>query len=1203
MDGAETEVLREQETATPDVLGLLRLASNDLAGFLAAHLPGLHDNWWETQVLNRLSFQQQRRANEQGYERLEHLDFAALLRVLDQNWFELSSRLSLSREARTWVKELQAVRNRWAHLPAEGLPASDVYRDVDTLARLLNLVEAGQSTMEHVKAARAAAAAALTPSTSHAQVPTLTEVTAEGVASEPIMFSVGELVTLRSSPSEPLAVLEVLAGGTERRYKVFGSGSVATFYESQLQAHNEISQKTVAARSLRTHLTSLQLRSPATTHLLSMRTGRVNFVPYQYRPVLKLLRSDRPRLLIADEVGVGKTIEAGLILQELRARMDLESVLVLCPKPLVAERKWEAELKRFDEQFTALDGPMLRHCLRETELDGAWPEPYANAIVPFSLFDSDLLFGKQVRGRQQTGLLDLDPPPRFDLVIVDEAHHIRNPDTYLHEAVRYFCDNAQAVLLLTATPVQLGSEDLYTLLNVLRPDLVVDHASFHQMAAPNPHLNTAVQHLRAADKNWQRNALDSLDQAASTEWGRLFVRESPDFQQAYDQLTDDRLEDADRVSLIRTLEELYTFSPLVNRTRRRDIGEFTTRKPETVTVEYTSAQREVHDRLLDLIARILERKHGRQNVEFMMTTVQRQAASCLYGLVPFLDEMLVGRLDNFEILDAADGESDLGVDLIDEMRGEVEALLELARDLDPHDPKVEAFKHVLREKRERGNNKALVFSTFRHTLAYLAEHTESTGLRYGVVHGGVPDVERAELRRRFALPRDDFEALDVLLSSEVGCEGLDFQFCDLLVNYDLPWNPMRIEQRIGRIDRYGQLSESIAIINFVTAGTIDASIYERCLWRIGVFHHAVGGSEEILGEVTRELQGIATRFNLSPDDREARLQQLADNAVRQVQEEQALEAKQAELFGLRLPGQGWREDIEEASSRWLSPVAMQELVVTYLTDRVGEGEHLLGDKALKTLRLNKEARQRLLEDHKSHPQAKDALGRVWERWLKGGQPTLSITFEQEAAVENPAAMHLSPLHPLVRQAAASYVVREPVETSLIVNRTDLPAGEHHFAIYRWRHEGLKPDETLVPVADDSNVEAALLDVLLHAKDAVNTTPPDKVARDALEARHHRRWSDSRANHLAEHNELIEHRKQSLTASHRARCGVIEDQIARATNTKILRMKEGELVRAQADFTQRIKALEQATEAGDILAEPIVWGTLVIEGTVHGELPR
>ena len=377
-----------------------------------------------------------------------------------------------------------------------------------------------------------------------------------------------------------------------------------------------------------------------------MRLGRVHFVPYQYRPVLKFVRADRPRLLIADEVGVGKTIEAGLIIKELRARTDITSVLIICPKALVAERKWHTEMKRFDEHFTALDGPLLRHCLRETHLDGEWPAQYANAILPFSLFDSDLLFGRGSRGKAQgEGLLALDPPPSFDLVIVDEAHHIRNTETFLHQGVRYFCDNAQAVILLTATPVQLGSDDLFTLLHVLRPDLVIDRPSFEQMAEPNPYINEAIRHCRTARPGWQNEALARLDDAVQTEWGRLFLRESPAFQGVYDRLREGTLDDADRVGLTRAIEELYTFSPLINRTRRRDIGEFTTRKPQTVTVEFTANQKRLHDGLLAVIARILAHCHGDRNTKFMMTTIRRQAASCLYGLAPLLSDMLSGKLD------------------------------------------------------------------------------------------------------------------------------------------------------------------------------------------------------------------------------------------------------------------------------------------------------------------------------------------------------------------------------------------------------------------------------------------------------------------------------------------------------------------------------------------------------------------------------
>ena len=155
-----------------------------------------------------------------------------------------------------------------------------------------------------------------------------------------------------------------------------------------------------------------------------------------------------------------------------------------------------------------------------------------------------------------------------------------------------------------------------------------------------------------------------------------------------------------------------------------------------------------------------------------------------------------------------------------------------------------------------------------------------------MIHGGTPDEERVELRSRFEKPREDSDSLDVLLFSEIGCEGLDYQFCDCIVNYDLPWNPMRVEQRIGRIDRVGQTSESVAIVNLITPGTIDADIYERCLVRIGVFERALGGSEEILGEITREIRNIAENYSLSEEDRRAKFQQLADNKIRLIQEQE-----------------------------------------------------------------------------------------------------------------------------------------------------------------------------------------------------------------------------------------------------------------------------------------------------------------------------
>lgn len=1188
---------------------LLQIATAELFRFLRDKLPTLSPDWWQEHIVDRLTFQQQRAVEERRLKTLQQLDLASLLRVLDQNWYELSTTLHFPREGRGWVKEMQTVRNKWAHLSVETMPESEVYRDADTLGRLLVMIGADRASLDAVESAKEAAIAAMArsregigsrsqPSQSETSgQPTDTNAgTAEGVR-EPLpkcFFKVGDLVALRSNPDVIMPVIEVLAGGAECRYRVFQNNAKATYYESQLQmpAEESSQKKALTAGAVKALLTGLHILSPSTTNLFSLRSGRVQFIPYQYRPVLKLIRSDRPRLLIADEVGVGKTVEAGLIIKELSARMDLSSVLVICPKTLVAERKWFLEMKRFDEHFIALDGRLLRHCIQETHLEGEWPEQYAKAILPFSLFDSDLLFGPTGRRKRNAqGLLKLDPPPKFDLVIVDEAHHLRNPGTFLHQGVRYFCDNAEAVLFLTATPVQLGSEDLYTLLNVLRPDLVIDQASYEQMAAPNRHVNIGIQHCRLAQEGWEPRALAALNAVAQTEWGRLFLRESPAFQKIYDRLQDDPIPAVERIGLIREIEELYTFSPMINRTRRRDIGEFTTRKPETIEIEFTPDQSSLHDNLLDVVARILEFCHGQQNVKFMMTTIRRQAASCLYGLAPLLEDILTGKLNRLELMEASDSDHETDLSFINDVRADIEEVLKQATKLDPHDPKVEAYVRVLIEKSRLPNNKALVFSTFRHTLSYLAHHTQHAGLRYGLIHGDIPDDERAALRRRFALPKGEPESLDVLLSSEVGCEGLDFQFCDFLINYDLPWNPMRIEQRIGRIDRYGQKSETVAIVNFITPGTVDADIYQRCLWRIGVFQHSIGGNEEILGEVTRELHDIAEGYTLTAEERQQRLLQLADNGIRRIREEQDLESKEAELFGLKVP---WRQAVAAADSYWLSPAAIQQCVTFYLSARLGTGtDQLLGDRALKTLRLSQESRLKLLEDYKSLPRSTDPVARNWEKWLKGGQPLLAVTFDQEVAASDHKAVYLSVTHPIVRQAARFHETEEPAYVALAVQSSEVPPGDYRFAIYRWKKRGVKVDESLAPIASDPTVENILLTLLQSATETDGDTlfSPDEF--DDLDSLHHRKWRDAQADHINENRQQVEHRIQSLTVSHRARCKAIEDQIARATNDKIRMMKESELARANADFDRRIAELHQAGNTGDIHAAAVLFGTVCV----------
>jgi ATP-dependent helicase HepA len=312
------------------------------------------------------------------------------------------------------------------------------------------------------------------------------------------------------------AVTGVHPGLPETRYSVFEAGAIKTYYESQLQpVRPSSSLEPIALAEFDAYLSALQIRHPSTSIVYSLNAARIEFVPYQFRPVLKFIRAERPRLLIADGVGVGKTIEAGLVLKELQARADVQRVLVICPKPLITERKWELEMKRFDERFLPLDGDKLRYCVNETDLDGVWPEQYAKAILPYSLLDEELLFGSRAgMKRRRKGLLELNPFPRLDLIIVDEAQHVRNPETYAHRCVRLFCENADAAVFLTATPLEMGNHDLYVLLNLLRPDLVRDFHTFEVMTAPNPAINAAASLARSARDGWPAEARAQMGRAA-----------------------------------------------------------------------------------------------------------------------------------------------------------------------------------------------------------------------------------------------------------------------------------------------------------------------------------------------------------------------------------------------------------------------------------------------------------------------------------------------------------------------------------------------------------------------------------------------------------------------------------------------------------------------------------------------------------------
>lgn len=1178
------------------VSDLLHASTTLIAGWLYSVLPELDKNWWKSLVLPKLSYQQIERVKRHGIDNLSQLDLSALLRVLDQNWYHISQRKNFSFQDRNYVKEMQTIRNQWAHITANEFIADDVYRDIDTIQRFLILFNASSELVSKAAEFKNSIMAQKDkfPTSKENKKPDSIEANNESKENNE-KIKVGSIVSLKSNPNIRGAVTEISGTGNDCRCTVFIDGNTQQFYLSQLKVVDKKGIKNVVTlKGLHSLLTTLQLKHPSISTLYSLNAARIEFIPYQYRPALKIINSDQPRLLIADGVGVGKTIEAGLVLRELQARFNTESVLIICPKPLVAERKWLLEMKRFDERFTQIDGKTLNYCLDETDLEGEWPDQHKKSILPYSLFNETLLFGNSSGRRRRIGLLDLDPPPQFDLVIVDEAHHIRNAPTFTHQAVRFFCENSQAVIFLTATPIQLGNQDLYTLLNVLRPDIIIDQDSFNHMVEPNPFINEALRQARTGVEDWQNQAFMALNDAANTAWGNSVLRPDPMFQEVCINLEKGSLSRENRISLIRDIESFHSLSRIINRTRRRDIDDFCIRRSETIEVDFTDEQRQLHDDLLNFEATALSALHNNQNVRFMMSTIRRQTASCIFGLAPFISDILNRRLTELEWSETADYEAP-DDNLFETLFNDAVEILDRANNLPSNDPKFEALWEIVSDKLELDNNKLMIFSSFRHTLSYLEEKLIEKNVRVGLIHGDINDDERLTLKQRFEKGKGSFDTIDIMLFSEVGCEGLDYQFCDAMINYDLTWNPMRIEQRIGRIDRKGQKSDVVVIYNFITPGTVDADIYFRCLDRIGIFEQSIGDCEEILGELHREIREIAIDLKMTEADRLQKLQQMADNEIRKIQEQRVLEDREHELFGINVSSLQADDDIRKSESFWLTSLSIYRFVTRYLENRIGKGEYILGEKDLKTLRLSQDARNQLLSDFRKLPKRTSPMFRSWEKYLKGTKQHCQITFDSAGASDNRDAHFIMPLHPLTRQAASYFEIEEPVYTALRISDQDIPSGNYPFTIYAWEYVGIKKELSLKPICMSEVVTANFIEYIESGAsiDAKAILPDDNTFND-LDNLHHKQWSKEKEKHLEQTKKVCKYRNESMTTSHQGRLNVVDDQISNATNDKIHRMKISQRNNIIAEFERKKVELDEAEQSADIYARPVVFGVLKVE---------
>ncbi|WP_048715742.1 helicase-related protein [Cardiobacterium hominis] len=651
---------------------------------------------------------------------------------------------------------------------------------------------------------------------------------------------------------------------------------------------------------LRQLLTHIHLAGRLANVIYAMGLTQTDFYPHQYKPLLTLLDSPANGLLIADEVGLGKTIEAGLIWTELRARHDMRRLLVVCPAML--REKWRFELSaRFGVDAQIVNADALRQALeRDEQRERAWIVSYQGIRVPS---DWDANHSQSPSRGATARLADLlaqhaEQEPLLDLVIFDEAHYMRNENTGAWQTGSLLREVSAYQLMLSATPINLGSDDLFNILRLLDPDHFSHRDDFANIIEANRPIIAASDSVRNPARSAQ-HIMAALREVEASRWFAQSERVRHLIAEA-ETITDWTNER--RIDIAAKLERLNLLAHTVSRTRKREVQAERVQRDAAIVpeAEMTPVERELYQAITEGTREYAQKhdiKHG-----FLLATPQRMVASSPAALLQSWHDSEPDR-DALASLNDHDESEENAVEKTVKLKAWLKSRV-LPRfkiaDLRAQDSKFALFsQEIKRFLAEDPAAKAIVFTTFRGTARYLVERLAEEGIKTSLLMGG-GEFDKEDTVSAF---RED-KKRRLLVCTDVASEGVDLQFCRLVINYDLPWNPMRIEQRIGRIDRIGQQAKRILIWNFVHKNTIDARILERLTARIGVFESALGETEAILGEV-RKLEDalLSAQLTAAEEARMIAATELAIANVRRKQTELEREAIQLVAHGQQLLAQ------------------------------------------------------------------------------------------------------------------------------------------------------------------------------------------------------------------------------------------------------------------------------------------------------------
>ena len=485
-------------------------------------------------------------------------------------------------------------------------------------------------------------------------------------------------------------------------------------------------------------------------------------LPHQLEVAKQVVENMNGKAILADEVGLGKTIEAGLILKEYMIRGLVKKVLILVPASLVTQWASELNSKFYIPAITQRKSYVWEQCdVVISSIDTAKRSPHREII-----YKQD-----------------------YDLVIIDEAHKLKNNKTKNYEFVqnlkKKFC------LLLTATPIQNRISEIFNLVSLLKPG-----------------------HL-----------------GSETDFYNKYKKDS------------------------RSLDDDQYLKKLVNkvmiRNRRADTGiEWTKRIVETIIIEFSEKERELYDAVSSF---------GQGNAimnksQFSCLTLQREACSSRESVYYTLKNMLQKEENDSQAFHQQIGQLISLVEAVD-TNSKAEKALELIKEI---------------------NDKVIIFTEYRATQVFLQWFLKQHGITSVPFRGGFKRGKKDWMRELFK------NNAQVLIATEAGGEGINLQFCSHIINYDLPWNPMRLEQRIGRIHRLGQ-EKDVKIYNFAIRGTVEEHVMKLLYEKIHLFEKVIGELDDILtkmefGNIEEHLVDI---FNYSSSEGEMKIKM--DNLTSMIQ--------------------------------------------------------------------------------------------------------------------------------------------------------------------------------------------------------------------------------------------------------------------------------------------------------------------------------